>query len=152
MVNHILTNVAPGAGLVTRDSFTDFKLHVEFRYPKGSNSGIYLRGRYELQIEDTPGSEPLDDGLGSIYGFLMPSVNAGKQPGEWQTYDVTLVGRLVTVVLNGTRVLCEEPIPGITGEALDSNEGTPGPIYFQGTEGPVEFRNIVLTRASYRER
>jgi hypothetical protein len=149
VVNHVLTNVAAATGLVTRDSFTDFKLHIEFRYPKGSNSGIYLRGRYELQIEDSPAGEPLDDGLGSIYGFLTPSVNAAKQPGEWQTYDVTLVGRLVTVVLNGTRVLCDVPIPGITGEALDSNEGTPGPIYLQGTEGPVEFRNIVLTPARY---
>jgi 3-keto-disaccharide hydrolase len=150
VVDHVLTNESAGANLATRDSFTDFKLHIEFRYPKDGNSGIYLRGRYEVQVEDTPGTEPLDDGLGSVYGFLMPSEIAAKQPGEWQTYDITLVGRLITVVLNGRRVLCNEPIPGITGGALDSNEGAPGPIYLQGDEvsGPIQYRNIVLTPAS----
>lgn len=147
VVDHVLTNTAAGANLATRDSFTDFKLHIEFRYPKDGNSGIYLRGRYEVQVEDTPGAEPKDDGLGSVYGFLMPSAKAAKQPGEWQSYDITLVGRLVTVVLNGHRVLCETPIPGITGGALDSNEGAAGPIYLQGDHGPIEYRNIVLTPA-----
>lgn len=147
VVDRVLTNAAAGANLVTRDSFTDFKLHIEFRYPRDGNSGIYLRGRYEVQVEDTPGAEPRDDGLGSIYGFLLPSEKAAKQPGEWQSYDITLVGRLVTVVLNGHRVLCETPIPGITGGALDSDEGAPGPIYLQGDHGPIEYRHIVLTPA-----
>jgi hypothetical protein len=151
VVDGVLTNDSAGANLVTRDSFVDFKLHVEFRYPKDGNSGIYLRGRYEVQVEDTPGTEPLDDGLGSVYGFLMPSENAAKGPGEWQTYDITLVGRLITVVLNGRRVLCEEPIPGITGGALDSHEEAAGPIYLQGDEvsGPIQYRSIVLTQAHY---
>jgi hypothetical protein len=147
VVDHVLTNAAAGGNLVTRDSFTDFKLHLEFRYPAKGNSGIYLRGRYEVQVEDTPGAEPKDDGLGSVYGFLMPSEKAAKQPGEWQTYDITLVGRLVTVILNGRRVLCDQAIPGITGGALDSNEQAPGPIYLQGDHGPIEYRNIVLTPA-----
>jgi hypothetical protein len=148
VVNHVLTNAAAGANLVTRDSFTDFKLHVEFRYSAGGNSGIYLRGRYEVQVEDTPGMEPKNDGLGSIYGFLTPSEIAAKQPGEWQSYDITLVGRTVTVVLNGRRIICEQAIPGITGGALNSDELAPGPIFLQGDHGPVEYRNIVLTPAS----
>lgn len=147
VVNHVLTNAAAGANLVTRDSFTDFKLHVEFRYGPGGNSGVYLRGRYEVQVEDTPGAEPTNDGLGSIYGFLIPSEKAAKRPGEWQSYDITLVGRTVTIVLNGRRIICEQAIPGITGGALDSNEETPGPIFLQGDHGPIEYRNIVLTPA-----
>lgn len=147
VVNHVLTNAAAGANLVTRDSFTDFKLHVEFRYSPGGNSGVYLRGRYEVQVEDTPGAEPTNDGLGSIYGFLIPSEKAAKRPGEWQSYDITLVGRTVTIVLNGRRIICEQAIPGITGGALDSNEETPGPIFLQGDHGPIEYRNIVLTPA-----
>ncbi|HEY6110292.1 MAG TPA: DUF1080 domain-containing protein [Gemmatimonadales bacterium] len=150
VVDHVLSNAGAGANLATRDSFVDFRLHLEFRYPAGGNSGIYLRGRYEVQVEDTPGAEPKNDGLGSIYGFLLPSENAAKRPGEWQSYDITLVGRLVTVVLNGRRIICEQPIPGITGGALDSHEEAPGPIYLQGDHGPIEYRNIVLTPASHR--
>jgi hypothetical protein len=149
VVDRVLVNAAAGANLVTRDSFADFRLHLEFRYPKDGNSGIYLRGRYEVQVEDTPGDEPLDDGLGSVYGFLIPSEKAARQPDEWQTYDITLIGRLVTVVLNGHRVLCDASIPGITGGALDSHEGQPGPVYLQGDHGHIEYRNIVITRASY---
>jgi hypothetical protein len=147
VVDRVLTNTKAGANLRTRDSFTDFKLHVEFRYPPSGNSGIYLRGRYEVQVEDTPGEEPTIEGLGSIYGFLTPSEKAARQPGEWQSYDITLVGRLVTVVLNGRRVICEQAIPGITGGALDSDEQAPGPIFLQGDHGPIEYRNIVLTPA-----
>ena len=147
VVDHVLTNTKKGANLRTRETFTDFKLHVEFRYPPSGNSGIYLRGRYEVQVEDTPGVEPTIEGLGSVYGFLTPSEKAAKQPGEWQSYDITLLGRLVTVVLNGRRIICEQAIPGITGGALDSDEQAPGPIFLQGDHGPIEYRNIVLTPA-----
>ena len=133
--------------MVTDRKFTDFKLHAEFRYPKGSNSGVYLRGRYEVQIVDDYGEAADSHGSGGIYGFLTPSVNAAKKPGEWQTLDVTLVGRVVTVVLNGERVIDRQTIPGITGGALDSNEGEPGPIFLQGDHGPVDFRNLSLTPA-----
>ena len=148
VVDHVLTNTKAGANLRTRETFTDFKLHVEFRYQPNGNSGIYLRGRYEVQVEDTPGVEPTIEGLGSIYGFLTPSEKAAKQPGEWQSYDITLLGRIVTVVLNGRRVICEQAIPGITGGALDSEEQAPGPILLQGDHGPIEYRNIVLTPAN----
>jgi hypothetical protein len=143
----VLTNTQRGGNLVTDASYTDFKLHVEFRYPPAGNSGVYLRGRYETQIEDSAGHEVSTGGLGAIYGFLIPNENAAKGAGEWQTYDITLVGRLVTVVLNGKEVICRQNIPGPTGGALDSNEGAPGPIMLQGDHGPVEYRNLVLTPA-----
>ena len=136
-----------GSNIVTDEKFTDFKLHIEFRYPSGSNSGVYLRGRYEVQIEDTEGKEPPNNQLSAIYGFLQPSEQAGKGAGEWQSYDITLVGRRVTVVFNGVTVICNQIIPGITGGALDSREGEPGPIYLQGDHGPIEFRNITITPA-----
>ncbi|WP_185958433.1 3-keto-disaccharide hydrolase [Fodinibius sediminis] len=143
----VMINKKSGGNLVTKQSFEDFKLHVEFRYPEGSNSGIYLRGRYEVQVIDSYGMEPESHLLGGVYGFIDPSVNAAKKAGEWQTYDITLTGRTVTVVLNGTEVICKRPIPGITGGALDSNEGEPGPIMLQGDHGPVEYRNITITPA-----
>jgi hypothetical protein len=125
-------------------------LHAEFRYPPDGNSGVYLRGRYEAQIEDstvTASAGEATGGTGAIYGFLIPNQNAVKGANEWQTYDITLVGRRVTIVLNGKQVVCEANIPGITGGALDSQEGEPGPIMLQGDHGPVEYRNVILTPA-----
>lgn len=147
VVNGILTSDKSGANLVSEQKFEDFKLRVEFRCPKGSNSGIYLRGRYEVQIMDSKGEHPQKDLLGAVYGFLTPNEMAAKDAGEWQTYDITLEGRIVTVVLNGKTIICRQPIPGITGGALDSNEGEPGPIYIQGDHGPIEYRNITITPA-----
>jgi hypothetical protein len=136
-----------GSNIVTDATFNDFKLHIEFRYPKGSNSGVYLRGRYEVQIEDDNGSEPFRNVFSGVYGFISPTEMTAKNPGEWNTYDITLVGRLVTVVANGKTVICNQEIPGITGGALNSKEGEPGPLYLQGDHGPIEYRNIVLTPA-----
>ncbi len=141
----VLRSPKSGSNLVTDQTFTDFKLHIEFRYPKGSNSGVYLRGRYEVQIEDSWGLEPLVDRFSAIYGFLPPNEMVAKAPGEWQSYDITLIGRTVTVVANGKTVICSQEIPGITGGAINSKEGEPGPILIQGDHGPVEFRNIVIT-------
>lgn len=145
VVGGILTNGKNGSNLITERTFTDFKLHVEFRVPKNGNSGIYLRGRHELQVEDSKGMEALSTHTGGIYGFLIPNQNAALDAGMWQTYDVTLVGRLITVALNGKTVISMQNIPGITGGALDSNEGEPGPIYLQGDHTAVEYRKIVLT-------
>lgn len=147
VVNGVLTNPRSGANLITTPQFTDFTLHAEFRYPKGGNSGLYLRGRYEVQIEDSGGLEPGSLYLGGVYGFLAPNENAARAAGEWQTYDITLVGRQVTIVLNGKTVISRQDIPGITGGALDSNEGAPGPIMLQGDHTAVEFRKLVLTPA-----
>ncbi len=147
VANGVLSSPRSGTNLVTDRTFGDFKLHVEFRYPKESNSGVYLRGRHEVQIQDDFGNDPANDRFSGIYGFISPSVIAARPAGEWQTYDITLVGRIVTVVANGRKVICDQEIPGITGGALDSNEGTPGPLFLQGDHGPVEYRNIVITPA-----
>jgi hypothetical protein len=141
----VLVNANPGNDLVTEQKFNDFKIHAEYRYPSGSNSGLYLRGRYEVQIEDDYGKEEDSHGSAGIYGFLTPRLNAVKKPGEWQTIDVTLIGREVTVRLNGEDVIERQAIPGITGGALDSDEGAPGPIMVQGDHGPIEFRKLTLT-------
>ena len=140
----MLSNVQPGNDLLTEKRFTDFKLHAEFRYPRGSNSGIYLRGRYEVQIEDNFGVEPDSHRIGGVYGFLTPRINAAKPAGQWQTLDIVLVGRVVTVVLNGEQVIDRQTIPGITGGALDSDEGQPGPIMLQGDHGPIDFRKLIV--------
>jgi 3-keto-disaccharide hydrolase len=145
--NGVLRNRKSGGNLVTDQTFTDFKLHAEFRYPAGGNSGIYLRGRYEVQIAGTPEAGPAIDSLGAIYGFLTPSEMAARKPGEWQAFDITLAGRMVTVVLNGRTIICNQEIPGITGAALDSHEGAPGPLLLQGDHGPVEFRNLTVSQS-----
>jgi hypothetical protein len=146
--NGILVSPASGSNIVTDQFFNDFKLHIEFRYPKGSNSGVYLRGRYEIQIADNKGLAPQSIYFGGIYGFLPPTDMMAKDAGEWQSFDVTLVGRMVTLSANGKLVICNQEIPGITGGALDSREGEPGPILIQGDHGAVEFRNILLTPAN----
>jgi Domain of Unknown Function (DUF1080) len=143
----ILQNANSGANLATIQKFDDFKLHVEFRVPKGANSGVYLRGRYELQIDDAAGLEPSSHHLGGVYGFIAPSENVARAAGEWQSMDITLVGRMLTYALNGTTVICNREIPGITGGALDSTEAEPGPLLLQGDHGPVDYRNLVITPA-----
>ena len=145
--NGVLTSPKSGVNIRTARTFGDFKLHVEFRYPKGSNSGVYLRGRHEVQIEDDYGQEPYSHRFSGIYGFVTPSQIMARPAGQWNSYDITLVGRMVTVVANGKQVICNQEIPGITGGAIDSNEGAPGPIYLQGDHGPIEYRNIVITPA-----
>jgi hypothetical protein len=137
-----------GSEIITRSKFEDFKLHVEFNCGPMSNSGVYLRGRYEVQIETDSADQPPSHHTGAVYGFLAPRTELPRVSGKWQTFDITLVGRTVTVVQNGQTVIDHREIPGITGGALDSNEGLPGPIYLQGTEkGRVAFRNIVITPA-----
>ncbi|MDZ7719228.1 MAG: DUF1080 domain-containing protein [Balneolaceae bacterium] len=143
----ILINQETGGHLITKDTFSDFKISLEYNIPEGSNSGLYLRGRYEVQIMDSYGMEPSSTGVGGVYGFIKPIVNAAKPAGEWQTLEVTLIGRLVTVVHNGVEVICNRPIPGTTGGAIDSHEAEPGPIFLQGDHGPVSFRNIEITPA-----
>ena len=142
--------ISPGNGpeLINDSKFEDFKLHVEFNCGENSNSGVYLRGRYEVQIETDSLEEPPSHHMGGVYGFLAPTPELPRKPGEWQTYDITLVGRMITVVQNGQTIINNQEIPGITGGALDSHEGLPGPIYLQGSEkGRVAFRSIVITPA-----
>jgi hypothetical protein len=142
------TLVSPGHGpeIINDQKFQDFKLHVEFNCGPGANSGVYLRGRYEVQIEDNSIQEPSSHHIGGVYGFIAPSPELPRKPGEWQSFDITLIGRTVTVVQNGITIIDQKEIPGITGGALDSHEGSPGPIYLQGSEeGHVAFRNLVIT-------
>jgi hypothetical protein len=147
--NGVLVSPGHGPELINNSQFEDFKLHVEFNIGQGANSGIYLRGRYELQIEDDPTPEPPSQRTGGIYGFIAPSLEMPRKPGEWQSFDITLVGRTVTVAQNGKTIIDAQEIPGITGGALDSHEERPGPIYLQGGEdGHVSYRNIVLTPAA----
>jgi len=145
--NGILKSSKPGSNLITDARFIDFRLHIEFRYSKNGNSGVYLRGRYEVQIVEGNESEPQKGTLGAIYGFLPPAEMAARKAGEWQSYDITLRGRMVTVVLNGKTVICNQEIPGITGGALDSKEAEAGPLMLQGDHEPIEFRNIIITPA-----
>ena len=142
--------VSPGNGpeIISDGKFQDFKLHVEFNCGKDANSGVYLRGRYEVQIETESQGEPPSHHTGGVYGFLAPTPEQPRRPDAWQTFDITLVGRTVTVAQNGVTVIDRQEIPGITGGALDSHEGEPGPIYLQGSEkGHVLFRKIVITPA-----
>ena len=143
----VLSAAPPCVDLVTDVAYRDFRLHAEFRIPAGSNSGIYLRGRYEVQIQDTAGTALDSLRMGGIYGFIAPSADAARAAGTWQTLDVELVGRRVTVVLNGTTIVDGQEIPGITGGALDSDEAAPGPIMFQGDHGAIELRNLTIAPA-----
>ena len=148
VLDGILTSAKPGVNLVSEEKFNDFKLHAEFRYPEGSNSGMYLRGRYEVQIADNIGLEPSSIYFGGIYGLLTPNENAAMKAGEWQTYDITLIGRRVTIVANGKTVISNQNIEAMTGGALDNNEAEAGPIMIQGDHGPVEFRKLEITPLS----
>ena len=143
-----LVNDGHGADIITTSKFEDFKLHLEFNCGSKSNSGVYLRGRYEVQIETDSADEPTSHHTGGVYGFLDPTPEMPRQAGVWQTFDITLIGRTVRVVQNGQTIIDHKEIPGITGGALDSHEELPGPIYLQGgEEGRVAFRNIVITPA-----
>ena len=147
VVDGVLTNTAGGKNIVSEKNFKDFKLHVEFRVPTGGNSGAYLRGRYEIQVQDDAGNPTGAHNCGALYSRIAPSVNAAKPAGEWQSFDITLVGQYLTVVHNGQTVIDNKEIEGITGGALDSNEFEGGPIYFQGDHGKIEYRNITLAPA-----
>jgi hypothetical protein len=141
----ILRNTPPTVNLVTRDKYTDFKLHAEYKVPERGNSGIYLRGRHEVQVAADHGREPNKRSSGSIYGFITPAQPASNPTGEWNSYDITLIGRWVTVEFNGIKIIDNAEIPGITGGAIDSREGEPGPIMLQGDHQQVDYRNVILT-------
>jgi hypothetical protein len=143
----LLFNEAHGANLKTTRKFEDFKLHFEVNCPDKANSGMYLRGRYEVQLENEPeGTEPPERSMGSVYGRLAPNPLQKRRPGEWETFDITLVGRTVSISRNGVLTIDRKEIEGITGGALDANEGEPGPFYIQGDHtGGLMFRNITVS-------
>jgi len=146
-VNGELLNETRGANIRTTRKFDDLKLHIEYNCPQGGNSGVYLRGRYEVQVEYEPADKnDKYHSMGSIYGFLAPSMDVPPRPGQWESYDITLVGRTVTVVRDGVKIIDNHEIPGITGGAIDSHEDEPGPLYIQGDHtGGMKYRNITIS-------
>ena len=145
--NGELVNESAGANIRTTRKFQDFKLHIEYNCPDLGNSGVYLRGRYETQVEyEAPGTDDKFHGMGSIYGFIAPAVDLPAHPGKWESYDITLVGRHVTVIRDGVKTIDNQEIPGITGGAIDSREDEPGPLYIQGDHtGGMKYRNITIS-------
>jgi hypothetical protein len=163
----LLVNEEHGVNIKTTRTFTDFKLHFEVNCPERANSGFFLRGRYEVQIAGAPGSAPSpapaptaaggrgggrgynlppNRSMGSVYGRLAPEAAVSTPAGGWDVFDVTLVGRTVTIVRNGVTTIDRKEIEGTTGGALDANEGEPGPFYIQGDHtGNVKFRNITVS-------
>ncbi len=146
----VLVNKPVGRGggygnLRTVAEFEDFNLKLETNVAKGENSGVYLRGIYEVQVSDSAG-RPLDShNMGGIYSRITPTVNAEKPAGQWQTLELTLLDRHATIILNGQKIIDNQPLLGCTGGALWSDESKPGPIYLQGDHTGIKYRNIVLT-------
>ncbi len=157
--------VTQGKGsIITKQQFTDFKLHVEFRTPfkpdaRGQgrgNSGVYMQGRYEVQVLDSYGLEGRNNECGGIYGVAEPWINMCAPPLAWQTYDITFRApqfddagnrtrkALMTVVHNGVKIHENVPVPNPTTAAPDRNVTRPGGIYLQNHGNPVRFRNIWL--------
>ncbi len=130
--------------LCTVQEFEDFNLTLETNIPERGNSGVYLRGIYEIQVSDSYGQELDPHNFGALYSRITPSVNAEKPAGEWQTMDITLLNRHLTVKLNGTTIIDNEPLLGCTGGALWADQSRPGPIYLQGDHTSIKYRNIVL--------
>jgi hypothetical protein len=133
------------ANIKTTEKFQDFKLHIEVNCPEGGNSGIYMRGRYELQIGTEGGKLPSHE-MGAIYSWYPPPQGAENNLGKWTSFDVTLVGRHITVLRDGKMYHDNVELPGPTGGALDSNEAEPGPFYLQGDHhGVIAYRNITIS-------
>ena len=145
LINRVVKEPGKHFGNLRTDAeFEDFNLKLEVRTQENSNSGIYLRGIYEVQVMESFG-RPLDSHhMGALYSRITPSVAAEKAIGEWQTMDITLVDRHLTVILNGKTIIDNQPVLGCTGGALTSDESKPGPLFLQGDHTNVDFRNMVL--------
>ena len=141
----VLRNAPPTTDIISDQKFWNFTAHIEFRIREHSNSGIGLRGRYEIQILDDYGKPANTHGAGALYSRVVPAVNASKPAGEWQTYDIRLVGRTVTVVFNGQKVLDKVHVDGLTAIADNADEGEPGPFIVQGDHSYVEVRKFTVT-------
>lgn len=138
----VLINAMPSSDLITEEKFWNFELRYEYKVPPGGNSGVYLRGRYEIQVLDDYGKEPHPGSNGAIYGKITPKVNASKPADQWQSVEVKLIENRVTVKLNGTVIIDNQEIDGPTGGALDDRVNEPGPLMLQGDHGPISYRNI----------
>jgi hypothetical protein len=145
VVDGIMRNAPPTTDIISVQKFWNFKAHVDFRIIQNSNSGIGLRGRYEIQVLDDYGRPPNTHGAGALYSRIAPSVNASKPAGEWQSYDIRLVGMQLTVVHNGIKVLDKVTIEGLTAIAENCDEGVPGPFIIQGDHSYVEIKKFTVT-------
>lgn len=141
----VIRNVGTASDLISNREFWNFLLHAEYQVSEGGNSGIGLRGRYEVQIHDDFGTETSVHGNGAVYSRIKPTLLASEPHTEWQTLDIRLVGRTVTVALNATTIIDRQEIEGLTAMARDARETLPGPILLQGDHGPIEFRRVVVT-------
>jgi hypothetical protein len=145
VIDGAMTNTPPANNLVSKQKFQDYKIHAEYKLEKNSNSGIYIRGRYELQVLDDFGKPPDVHSHMAVYAWHAPLVNASKPVGEWQTMEATIVGNKVTVTLNGQKVQDNSTLEAITGGALDANETEPGPVMIQGDHEKVTYRKVTVT-------
>ena len=141
----ILRNAPPTTDIISEQKFWNFKLHVDFRIVEHSNSGIGLRGRYEIQILEDYGKPPNSHSAAALYSRVAPAVNASRPAGEWQSYDIRLVGRTLTVVHNGTKVLDKVEVDGLTAIANNADESEPGPFIVQGDHSYVEIKKFTVT-------
>ena len=148
VVDGVMVNATGGWNIFTKQKFKDYKLRIDVKVPPSGNSGIYLSGRYEIQVADSYGRGVNKGGMGAIYGRAVPTANPSKPADEWQTFEITFVDYWATVVLNGTTIVDNVLIGGITGGALDSHESETGSIMLQGDHGHIEYRNVVLTPLS----
>jgi len=143
--NGVLANPVESDNLYTEKEFENFQLHLEFKLPKGGNSGVFLRGCKEVQLADSFGKQKLsEEDCGGIFGKIAPSVNAARPPGAWNALDITLVGRKITVVLNGKTTVDGRVVNGVTGGQINEDEDKPGPLMLQGDHSGVWFRNLWL--------
>jgi len=150
----LLVNEEHGVNIKTTRRFDDFRLHFEVSCPERANSGFYLRGRYEVQVSTGPegaraggrgGNVPPNRSMARCMGVLRPARKCPRPADGWDIFDITLVGRTVTIIRNGVKTIDARDIEGITGGALDASEGEPGPFYIQGDHtGGIRFRNITV--------
>lgn len=145
----VLANIKPeekgkrGVDIFTEQTFRNFQLHIEFKVPKGGNSGVYLRGRKEIQVCDSFGKEQLGSGdCGGLYSKAAPKLNACKPAGEWNSFDITIIGDTITVDHNGKVIQDKVELKGCTGGALDGDDTKPGSLMMQGDHSSVSYRNI----------
>jgi hypothetical protein len=145
----ILANQSRGSDIITDLEFGDFEVHLEYLIPRNSNSGIYLRGQYEIQIVDscerkqTKNYNPIVEN-GSLYNQKAPDIEASNLAGEWQTIEATLKGMILDVTLNGKKIHTNVTIREPTGGELRDLDPLKGPLMLQGDHGPVMFRNIFV--------
>ncbi len=143
--NGNLVNLPDGHGndLVTEEKFRDFVIRYEYMVPANSNSGLYLRGRHEIQILDDSAQKKAEPGgNGAIYLVSAPSEFVTRPPGQWQKAEARIQGNKVSVILNGVKIQDNVEVNKATGGELDQDLDQPGPILLQGDHGAVSFRNI----------